>query len=121
MKKSQKGFTLIEIVVAVAILGIIIIPINKLFLSTLKNNTDSRKITIATFLAQDRIEQLKCMSTYELELIEGQKIIEDIISNNHDYKRITLVQKDDINIFRLDVLVYTRGGEAHIVTYLFKE
>ena len=54
--KSQKGFTLIEVVVSIALLGIIAVG----FLSVMANQFNmlihARKITENTFLAQQGIE-----------------------------------------------------------------
>jgi len=120
MKNCQKGFTLIEILAAVTIFGIMLLPISNLFFYNIKTTVQSHKISIATAIAQDKIEQLKSMSKYELKLIGEKNIVEEINYENNIYERITRVIEED-KLFTLDVKVYSKGGEAHIVTYIFKE
>lgn len=121
LRKGQKGFTLIEIMAAVTLLGIILLPIQNLFLSNIKTTADSNKISIATSLAQDRIEQLKAMSKDNLLLMTMDQNVEEINSNNITFERITDVNQEDSNLFNLAVRVRTKGGKAYIVTYVFKE
>lgn len=55
--KNNKGFTLVELVVSIAILGIIITPLSSLFISTIKNNVRAEDKLIANQLAQEYMEQ----------------------------------------------------------------
>lgn len=56
--KNNKGFTLVELVVSIAILGIIITPLSSLFISTIKNNVRAEDKLIANQLAQEYMEQV---------------------------------------------------------------
>jgi type IV pilus modification protein PilV len=57
--RLQGGFTLIEILVAMAILGIAILAIAAGATSVIRANQTSYFNTIATNLAQDKLEELK--------------------------------------------------------------
>ncbi|SHH46238.1 type IV pilus modification PilV family protein [Tepidibacter thalassicus] len=59
MIKSNKGLTLVEIIVSLAILGIIIAPLSSLFVSTIKINKDSENRMKADLLAQKYMEEEK--------------------------------------------------------------
>ncbi|WP_053957101.1 type IV pilus modification PilV family protein [Inediibacterium massiliense] len=56
---DTKGFTLIEVILSIAILGIILIPCITLFLSAHKNVKESDDLLKATLLAQKKMEEIK--------------------------------------------------------------
>jgi len=56
---NQSGFTLIEIMIALAVFSIAILAIVGLQTTVIKSNKGSRNITSATFLAEARMEQLR--------------------------------------------------------------
>ncbi len=57
--KNQKGFTLIEVMIAMVILAVGILGLAPLMVLSIYSNTYSQDLTQATAIAQDRIEQLK--------------------------------------------------------------
>jgi type IV pilus assembly protein PilV len=63
MKKSiatcQCGYTLIEILIAIAIFAIGILAVAQMQLSSSKNTTNGNITTLAAMLARDKIEELK--------------------------------------------------------------
>ena len=61
MRKSrnEKGFTLLEILVALSILSIGLLGMAGLTTSIIHGNTLSKKVTTATTLGQDRMEDLR--------------------------------------------------------------
>ncbi|WP_066500316.1 type IV pilus modification PilV family protein [Abyssisolibacter fermentans] len=72
MFKDNRGITLIEIVVTIAILGIVIVPIYTMFLAGLKTNAKSTKLMTATDLAQEYMEDIKCSNS----VIVGKQTIQ---------------------------------------------
>lgn len=56
MKRNDKGLTLIEVLVAVMVLGIVIVPMLHSFVSAYNVNAKSREIMRATTLAQNEME-----------------------------------------------------------------
>ncbi|MFK5950519.1 MAG: prepilin-type N-terminal cleavage/methylation domain-containing protein [Methylococcales bacterium] len=56
MTKSQKGFTLIEILIALVILSVGILGVGAMQLTSIKGNSKARQISEASNLAADRIE-----------------------------------------------------------------
>ena len=61
MRKSrnEKGFTLLEILVALSILSIGLLGMAGLTTSIIHGNTLSKKVTTATTLGQDRMEHFR--------------------------------------------------------------
>jgi len=57
--KNTRGFTLIEILIAIAIFSIGILAVAKMQLWTAKNTTTGNTTTTATMLARAKIEELK--------------------------------------------------------------
>lgn len=58
-KLDSKGFTLVEIMIAMFILTIGIIGVTGMFLTTIKGNAFARNTSIANRLAQNIMEQMK--------------------------------------------------------------
>ena len=66
---SNSGFSLVELLIAVTILSIIVIPLLHMFITSTKINVKSRQTLRATTVAQDIMEGLKA---YTLEEVRSQ-------------------------------------------------
>lgn len=64
-KQSNKGFTLVEVLVAILILAIIVVPLLNAFIVGANTNAKARRTLRATTLAQNVIEELKAYSLNE--------------------------------------------------------
>ena len=58
IKKNNKGFTLIEVLIGIVIFAIGILAVATLQASSTKSNSSARRITEATALAESKIEDL---------------------------------------------------------------
>lgn len=67
MKKNNKGFTLLELLIAVVVLAIVIVPMLRSFVTSHRVNAKSRHVMRATTLAQN-----------EMEIFEKEKL-EDLL------------------------------------------
>lgn len=56
--ESEKGFTLIELVIVIVLLGISILPLSNLLRQNLKSTAEVEIIAKASFFAQQKIEQV---------------------------------------------------------------
>lgn len=68
-KASNAGFSLVELLIAVVILAIIVIPLLRMFVTSTRINVKSRQMLRATTVAQDIMEGLKA---YTLEEVRTQ-------------------------------------------------
>ncbi len=61
--KSKKGYTLIEVILSIAILAMIVVPFSGLFLSTTRTNSRAEDMLNANQLAQEYMERYRALST----------------------------------------------------------
>jgi type IV pilus assembly protein PilV len=66
--QKNSGFTLIEVMIAIAIIAIGIFGVMSLVLTVMKGNTLSKRVTTATTIAQDKLEYLKRIDYNEIDL-----------------------------------------------------
>lgn len=111
---KRKGFTLIEVLVATFLVGVAIMGLAQIFTLTILNNSRSDRMANATFLAQQRIDFLRNMTTLELNtatLSDGTAIpLDEQLDINSDgtidYRRITQIQSAGF-YWDIRVLVFT--------------
>ncbi len=92
---GKEGFTLIEVLVSMALIGIAVLGLTQLFTYCILNNSRSEKISTAIFLAQQQIDSLRNLTGAELSLAAAGEIDEQIDINfdgTYDFRRITQVQ-----------------------------
>lgn len=71
---KNAGFSLIELLIAVIVLAIIIVPFSRSFISSSRMNGNSRRLQRATTVAQDIVEGLKAYNIDELKEQFGDPI-----------------------------------------------
>ncbi len=67
--KSEKGFSLVEAIVSVAIVGIIILPLSMMLTHTVKGTAPTKKKLIANEISQHYLENFKSKQVSDLEEI----------------------------------------------------
>lgn len=75
IKKRNKGFTLLELIISIAILSIILIPLSNLVISTFKITNKASIKQEATNLAQKYMEKVKADSSIDLDRIVDEGAI----------------------------------------------
>jgi len=118
--KRERGFTLIEVVIAMGVVSIALLGLAELFVLSVRNNLRSERITNASFLAQERIDFLRSMTASELSAMAGTPIDELINTNAdgvNDFRRITQVTSTGTN-WELRVLVYSAERFTETVNQL---
>lgn len=117
---SEKGFTLVEVIVSIALIGILSMPINTLTLYNIKLNKHTKDRIIATNLAENKIEKLKFQEDIRIqketknsrgfiikssiETVERKDIAEEdeeTIALADLYKLVVEIKKDNKVIERL--------------------
>lgn len=90
MIKSNKGLTLVELIVSLAILGIIIMPLSTFFVNTIKINKNSEDRLKANQLAEKYIEKTKFSDSI---VHENNKLT--INTSDNDFTIDTTAQHND--------------------------
>jgi prepilin-type N-terminal cleavage/methylation domain-containing protein len=71
--KTKKGFTLLELIIAIAVLAIATVPIYNMFMTSNRFNAQSHKLSVATFTAQMRMEELVGLNLEQLGFDEDEE------------------------------------------------
>ena len=94
LETEKKGFSLIEVIIGIALVGIALLGLAHLFTLSMMNNSRSDEITTATFLAQQRIDSLRNLTLTEItSLASPSDELIDVNSDTvNDFRRITVIQ-----------------------------
>ena len=94
-KKNREGFSLVEVLVGVALVAIALLGLAQLFVLSIMQNARSDRMTNASFLVQQQIEQLRTLTAGELNLLTAGEVDELLDINQdaiNDFRRITQVR-----------------------------
>jgi len=124
--KVRQGFSLLEVVVGIALIAIAVLGLAQMFTLGILNNLKSERIANASFLAQQQVDIIRNLSSDELTTLASANGIDltgdgnlDILKdeaidiNNDsrlDYRRITEIVVDSSGgsaIFEVSVLVFS--------------
>jgi prepilin-type N-terminal cleavage/methylation domain-containing protein len=99
MNNKRKGFSIIEVLVGIALIAIVLIGLAQLFTLSVMNNLRASELSNATFLAQQTIDYLRSLTDPEIanfpQTSRGESNDEQIDLNQDgtvDFRRITDVQ-----------------------------
>jgi len=111
---EEKGFSLIEVLVGVALVGIAMLGLAQFFIYSMLSNARADQISSATFLGRQQIEELRNLTADELNALTAAPIDEQIDVNADgtiDYRRITDIQSTG-QTWQIRVLVFA-GTMSH--------
>lgn len=116
--KNGAGFSLLEVMVAVIILGFGLLAIMHLFPIGLKASKISQDTTVASFLAQAKMEELRNTGWNQLSIATTTEPYEDI-TGYLGFKRVTTVdnvETADPGLKRITVEVFYKpyGAERSV-------
>jgi prepilin-type N-terminal cleavage/methylation domain-containing protein len=85
-KRFQQGFSLVELLVAILLLTVGILALAKMQTGAVASNVVGNQLTQATFLAQDKLEELRLLNECYLEVLGKPQISwttedQDVVSN----------------------------------------
>jgi prepilin-type N-terminal cleavage/methylation domain-containing protein len=125
-KQKREGFSLIEVVIGIALVAIAVLGLAQMFTLGIMNNLRSERIANASFLAQQQIDVMRNLTSDELTTLSAADGVDlngdgnlDILKDESldinsdgksDYRRITEVQavSSGANVqFEVRVLVFS--------------
>ena len=114
MKKRHdaRGFTLIEVLVSLFLVGVAVIGLAQLFLVAVANNLKADRVANATFLAQQQIDWLRGFTVDELDVYTSTPLAsrDEFLDTNqdltNDFRRITGMNRVG-DIFQVTIHVYS--------------
>jgi prepilin-type N-terminal cleavage/methylation domain-containing protein len=113
---SEKGYTLIEIIVSTTILALLGIVSAGIITQTMQSNIHGSEITMAVSIAQEKVEELKALK-YD-DLYNQRLVTEEVIEiNNKILKRRVNIISENGGLIKIIVTVHLKGREIEIVTY----
>lgn len=110
---GQEGFTLIEVIISLALVTVVFVSLAQLFTLSVMQNLRSNEMSNAIFLAQQQIDYLRTLTIDELGSFPTVNIGEsndELIDINQDgtldFRRLTVVTPSQVaNTAGFDVLV----------------
>ncbi|RFT16570.1 MAG: hypothetical protein OP8BY_1748 [Candidatus Saccharicenans subterraneus] len=110
---GQEGFTLIEVIISLALVTVVFVSLAQLFTLSVMQNLRSNEMSNAIFLAQQQIDYLRTLTIDELGNFPTVNIGEsndELIDINQDgtqdFRRLTVVTPSQVaNTAGFDVLV----------------
>ena len=123
LQKNGKGFTLVEIMIAILLLVIALVGLASVTVSVIKGNDFSRMVTTATTLAKDKMEVLKNLSAtsagYDALTSDSETSLEVIYTRAWTVGAVgaTAPDNDTTKMKKITVTVtWTWNGQSHNVT-----
>lgn len=110
--KGQAGFSLLEALIGISIMGIAMLALGQAFLLSVNNNARAGEIAHATYLAQQQLDYLRTLTAAELSTFpqtsrgeSADQSIDPNVDGYADFRRITLVTTGGTG-FAVKILVF---------------
>jgi prepilin-type N-terminal cleavage/methylation domain-containing protein len=104
-----KGFSLIEVLIGIAIVAIALLGLAQLFTYGVLTNSRAERMSNATFLAQQQIDSHRNLTSDELNALASNPLDEQVDVNYDgtiDFRRITEIQSNGAS-WEMRVLVFS--------------
>ncbi len=108
-KRKNEGFSLIEVLVSIAIVAIALLGLAQLFTYSVMTNSRAERMSSATFLAQQQIDYHRNLTSDELNVLTAGTNDEQIdvnLDGTIDYRRLTTIQMSGV-FWEIRVLVFS--------------
>lgn len=103
---NQNGFTLLELLIALVILSIGLLGLAGLHIAAIRGNMSGFKISEASAVAQQRLEELKAIDMASAVLSAGNHVDGNIVVQGITYNRSYAVS-DDTPVRGTSTLIFT--------------
>jgi prepilin-type N-terminal cleavage/methylation domain-containing protein len=117
--REAKGFSLLEVLVALIFLAVGLLALAGLHITSLRGNTFSHHLSLATVLAQDRLEFLKNLPLNSDRLLPNQYDDQQFTppgSQISFQRTYSVTQADNMRTIQYTVL-WNDGRRNHSVTF----
>ncbi len=114
---NKKGFTFIETIIAITLIGVVFLPLMRMFTVAIDAINHSRIETTAISIGREYMEMVKNMNLTE----EGYKRLDDVryfpplnekpFEMNNEHWRVKRVIYKDTDPLRIDIYVYVEGKD----------
>ncbi len=117
-KLNSKGFTLIELMVAILLFFFATLGVAQMQLSSIRYNSQARHISEATVIAQDKMEELLALDYTDsgLDETDGNESDDDIDDNYDVFKNIAANTPDTGTKFIQVIVNWVDNGANKSVT-----
>ena len=108
-KTKNQGFSLIEVLIGIAIVAIALLGLAQLFTYSVMTNSRAERMSNATFLAQQQIDYHRNLTASELNTLTSVANDEQIdvnLDGSIDYRRVTEIQTSGL-FWEIRVLVFS--------------
>jgi prepilin-type N-terminal cleavage/methylation domain-containing protein len=108
-KRKNEGFSLIEVLIGIAIIAIALLGLAQLFTYSVMTNSRAERMSNATFLAQQQIDFHRNLTSDELNVLTAGTNDEQIdvnLDGTIDYRRLTEIQNNGL-FWEIRVLVFS--------------
>lgn len=113
----KKGFSLIEVLIAVVVIGIGFMAAASMQGMSISSNSNSNYLTSATYLAQDKIEQLRRLAYTDITMVGSpESSIDDMGQSGGIFNRSWTVTPDSPGLMMKTVSVtvtWNERGRSH--------
>lgn len=119
-KESSNAFTLLEVMVALAVLSIALVVLIQLHMKGLILQKEADQITVATLLARAKMDETLAAGFPEPQKVEG-----DFGTDHPEYRWKLVVATTELeDVRKIDVSVIPPGGDearaVHMETYVVR-
>ena len=108
-KRKNEGFSLIEVLVSIAIVAVALLGLAQLFTYSVMTNSRAERMSNAIFLAQQQIDYHRNLTSDELNALTAGPNDEQIdvnLDGSIDYRRLTAIQMSGV-FWEIRVLVFS--------------
>ena len=115
--KEARGFSLLEVLVALVFLAFGLLALAGLHITSLRGNTFSHHLTLATYAAHDRLEFLKNLPLDSNRLLPNQYNDQPVTLSGVSFERTyNITQADNLKTIQYTVS-WNDGRRDHRVTF----
>jgi Tfp pilus assembly protein PilV len=122
-KGKREGFTLIEAVIGIVLVAVAVLGLAEMFTLSVMNNLRSDRITTSAFLAQQRMDALRNLTSGELNSFASaggvdlngdgtpdmlsDELLDLNLDGHNDYRRLTQVTQVTTTTWNVQVMIFS--------------